>query len=93
MASGPLVEDGAQALAIKPQTESVFLRKLGYLCLALFLVQRPEAFQFVLVNSTLRRTATVQFALDSKREHFHIDPGWFGINDVGQVAPLLSMLI
>src|SRR5260370_33255353 len=49
----PLVEDGAQSLAIEPQTESVFRRKLRDLCLSIFLVWRPETFQFVLVNSAV----------------------------------------
>jgi hypothetical protein len=40
----------------------------------------------------VRRFAKVQFALDSTREHFHIDPQWFGANQVGQLAPVLSML-
>jgi hypothetical protein len=36
--SRPLIEDGAQSLAVKTETESVFLRKLAYLCFSLFLV-------------------------------------------------------
>src|SRR6266487_634916 len=57
----PFVEDGAQSLAIEPQTESVFLRKLGVLCLAIFVVNRPEAFQFVLVNSAVSQLANLAF--------------------------------
>ncbi len=91
--SRPLVKDSAQSLAVKTKTKSVFLCKKAHLCFSVFLVYRAEAFQLILVNSTVSRFAKAQFALDSTREHFHIDPQWFGANDVGQAAPFLSMLI
>jgi hypothetical protein len=37
-ASAPFVENGAQSLAVKPETESVFLRKLSDFCFPLRLV-------------------------------------------------------
>ena len=67
----PFVEDGAQSLAIEPQTESVFLRKLGHLCLSIFVVWRPETLQFVLVNSAMLPLANLQFVLDSARKRLH----------------------
>jgi hypothetical protein len=68
----PFIEDGAQSLVIEPQTESVFLRKLGDLCLSIFLVWRPETLQFVLVNSAMLPSANLQFVLDSARKRLHI---------------------
>ncbi len=69
--SRPFVEDGAQSLAIEPQTESVFLRKLRDLCLSIFFVWRPETFQFVLVNGAVLPFANLQFVLDSARKRLH----------------------
>ena len=69
------VEDGEQSLSVEPQTESVFLRKLRDLCLSMFLVQRPEAFQFMLVNGRARNIvspfANLQLVFDAARERFH----------------------
>ena len=67
----PFIEDGAQSLAIEPETESVFLGKLRDLCLSIFLVWRPETLQFVLVNSAMLPLANLQFVLDSARKCLH----------------------
>jgi hypothetical protein len=58
-----LVEYGAQAVAIKAKAKSVFLRKLGDLCFAFFQVWRPEALQFVFVNSAVLVCAKVHSRL------------------------------
>ena len=71
---GSFAKDGAQSLAIKLETESIFHRKLRDLCLSIFLVWRPEAFQFVLVNSAVLPFANLQFVLDSARKRLHIAP-------------------
>ena len=49
----PFVEYGAHSLAIEPQTEPVFRRKLGDLVFSSFLVYRPNAFQVLLVNQAV----------------------------------------
>src|SRR5262249_24416262 len=46
----PFVEDAAHTLLIEPQTESVFLRKLGDLLLSIFLIYGPNPFQFLVAN-------------------------------------------
>jgi hypothetical protein len=46
----PFVEDGAHSLLIESQTESIFLRKLGYLFFSILLVYRPNLLQVLLVN-------------------------------------------
>ena len=46
----PFVEDGTHSLLIEPQTESVFLRKLGDLFFSIFLAYRPNPFQGPVVN-------------------------------------------
>jgi len=67
----PFVEDGAHSLAVEPQTESIFLRKLGDFCLSVFLVQWPDAFQVSLVNSAMRPRFAMHLAFDLFRERFH----------------------
>ena len=49
----PFVEYGVHSLAIEPQTEPVFPRKLGDLFFSIFLVYRPNAFQVLLVNQAV----------------------------------------
>ena len=66
-----IVEDCAESLAIERQSEAVFLRKLGDLCLSVFLVKRPEASQFTLVNNAMLPFANLQFAVDLARKCLH----------------------
>ena len=49
----PFLEYGAHSLAIKPQTEPVFRRKLGDLFFSIFLVHRANGFQVLLVNQAV----------------------------------------
>jgi hypothetical protein len=66
----PFIEDGAQSLAIESETESVFLCKLGDLCFPIFLVQRPQPLQILLVNRAVLPLA-MHLAFDLSRERFH----------------------
>ena len=50
----------------------MFLRKLRYLRLSIFLIYRPEPDQFILVNSAVRPFAKLQFALDFARKYFQM---------------------
>ena len=68
----PLVEDGAQSFAVKPETESIVHCKLSDLPLAIFVVNRPEALQVRFVNRVLFPSANLQFPLDSARKRLHI---------------------
>jgi hypothetical protein len=47
------LEDRAKSLLIKPEPESMFRRKLSNLFLAVFLVYRPDASQFFLINGVM----------------------------------------
>ena len=49
----PFLEYGAHSLAIEPQMEPVFRRKLGDPFFSIFLVYRPNAFQVLLVNQAV----------------------------------------
>jgi hypothetical protein len=52
-----------------PQTETVILRELRYLCFSIFLIERPETLQFVLVNGATPYFRN--FAPDSGGESLH----------------------
>ena len=49
----PFLEYRAHSLAIEPQMEPVFRRKLGDLFFSIVLVYRPNAFQVLLVNQAV----------------------------------------
>jgi hypothetical protein len=51
---GPFVENGANSLAIEPQTESILRCKSRNLYLPIFVIQWPKAFQVLLVNRAVR---------------------------------------
>ncbi len=55
-------------------------------------MQRPETFQFVLVNRTVRPYANLELAFDSVRERFHPLRKCFDANDFGQERAFLSIL-
>ena len=65
----PFVEDRAESLLVKAHPESELLRKLCDLCLAAFLLKRPEPLQFFLVNGAVFPFAALQLPFDvgSKR--------------------------
>ena len=67
---GPFVENGAHSFAIEPQTESILRCKLRNLCLPIFLIQWPKAFQVPLVNRAVLPLA-VHLAFDLSRQRFH----------------------
>jgi hypothetical protein len=67
----PFVEDGAHSLLVKPQPESVFLRKFGDFCLSVFLVQGPDAFEVPVVNSAMLPRFAMHLAFNLSRERFH----------------------
>ena len=71
-----LDEDGTQPVLVETQMESVFVRKLRDLFLAILLVYRPDALQFILVNSALREFASLQLQIvsDLFGENFHTRP-------------------
>ncbi len=54
------LENGTQARLIVGQLESVFLRKCLDLCFSIFLIQWPDALQFVLVNCAMPPFTSVQ---------------------------------
>src|SRR5207247_7594228 len=66
---GPFVENGAHSFAIEPQTESILRCKLRNLCLPIFLILWPKAFQVPLVNRAVLPLA-VHFAFDLSRQRF-----------------------
>src|SRR4029453_12518919 len=66
---GPFVENGAHSFAIEPQTESILRCKLRNLCLPIFLIQWPKAFQVPLVNRAVLPLA-VHLAFDLPRQRF-----------------------
>jgi hypothetical protein len=47
------------------------LRKFRDPCFSIFLIQRPETLQFILVDSAVLPFAIFQIALDSVRKRFH----------------------
>lgn len=65
----------AQPGLIEDQAESVFRRKLCDFYLPIFCIQRPEALQFILVNSAVLPLASLQLAFDLSRnvsrQRFH----------------------
>ncbi len=65
----PLVEYRAESLLVKAHPESELLRKLCDLCLAAFLLKRPDPLQFFLVNGAVFPFAALQLPFDvgSKR--------------------------
>jgi len=67
---GRFVENGDISFAIEPQTESVLRCKLRNLCLPIFLVQRPKAFQVPLVNRAVPPLA-MHPLFDLFRQRFH----------------------
>jgi hypothetical protein len=67
---GPFVENGAHSFAIEPQTESILRCKLRYLCLPIFLIQWPNAFQVLLVNRAVLPLA-MHPVFDLFRQRFH----------------------
>ena len=67
---GPFVENGAHSFAIEPQTESILRCKLRYLCLPIFLIQWPKAFQVLLENRAVLPLA-MHPVFDLFRQRFH----------------------
>jgi len=67
---GPFVENGAHSFAVEPQTESILRCKLRYLCLPIFLIQWPNAFQVLLVNRAVLPLA-MHPVFDLFRQRFH----------------------
>ena len=49
----PFVEDRAHSHPVEPETESILVRELSDLCFALRLVERPDAYQLMLVNRVM----------------------------------------
>src|SRR5437899_13025243 len=91
---GLFAEDGAQSLAVIQESESIFHCKTGDLCFALFLLQRPEALQFTLINSTVLPFAALQFVFDLMRERFHIGSEMGGVSrDLSQCRRFFSIPI
>ena len=56
-------------------------------------MQRPETFQFVLVNRTVLPCANLELAFDSVRERFHPLRKCFDANDFVQERAFLAILI
>ena len=71
LSSRQSIEDCAHSLVIESQPETVFVRKLLYLRLSMFFVERPKALQVRLVNGAMLPFAALQFAFDLAREFFH----------------------
>ena len=65
------MEDRAKARFIESQAESVFPRKLRYLCLSIFLGWRPDALQLILISRVMADSANFQLALDFACQRFH----------------------
>ncbi len=55
-------------------------------------MERPEALQFILVNSAVLPFANCELAIDLSRERFHPLRKCFGTNDFGQEIAFLSIL-
>src|SRR4029453_10312475 len=56
-------EDRAVPLLVICQPKSVFLRKLRDFCLAIFFSYRPDALQFLLVNSAVPQFVSLELQL------------------------------
>ena len=65
------VENGAHSLAIEPQTESILRCKLRNLCLPIFLIQWPKAFQVLIVNRAVPPLLAMHPLFDLSRQRFH----------------------
>ena len=74
--SGLFVKNRAETVVVITKTPSMTLSKSRDLCLPAFAVVRPDAIQFVLVNSAV--FGCLQLLLDPMHKFPHRPDNWFG---------------
>jgi len=79
VAGGVFHKYRAESLLIIYELKSVFLRKLGNLCLAIFFCYWPDALQFLLVDRAMPQIVRLQLQFTSDQSGENLHRGYFGV--------------